>query len=291
MDDSEALRAAVRECTDDELLYRIAKRAPNDKMFSFGDIAAAGIGSDDYRYAVISSDIRGRRTLIHDLAVSRELDKELAVRILLTDPDGENKKEALNFIDNEALLMLAFLNSVSARETAGERLKELGSGYPDLYMQMEQDERALKEKQWYALACAYAEGLIDEDRTISGRLGLSVSIDSFMLIGFLAACHPDRTVRTRYAEKIVSERLAAYVGAITEYADVKKILARRIWALDHLPYCGSDVNAPLLITDKQENRNALCFEILRSTDSEDMRRYLTERLKEAGIKIPKELKG
>ena len=78
-DSSEEFKSALRECTDDELLYRIAEMAPTDRLFSFGDIAAAAIRSEEYRYAVISSRILGRKTLIHNLAVSRELANKIMI--------------------------------------------------------------------------------------------------------------------------------------------------------------------------------------------------------------------
>ena len=190
LDNNEAFKTALKKCTDDELLYLIAENAPQSNFFSFGDIAAAGIRSDEYRYALISSSIRARRTLIHDLAVSRELDELLAVRILLTDSCEENKREAMYVIKNEALLMLAFLKSFSYRRGAKERLKEIGSVYPERYFtEMEEREKETIVKEWHARACEYAERLIEIDKDMDEKLSDSVEIDSELLIGFLAACH------------------------------------------------------------------------------------------------------
>ncbi|MBR0385919.1 MAG: hypothetical protein IJI05_05160, partial [Erysipelotrichaceae bacterium] len=108
LEDSEAFRAAIRECEDDELLYQIAKRAPNNMFFSFGDVAASCIRSNEYRYALLSSNFTCRRTPIHDLTVSRELDEMTAARSLLTDSVAENKRESMYVINSEALLMLGY---------------------------------------------------------------------------------------------------------------------------------------------------------------------------------------
>ena len=162
-------------------------------------------------------------------------------------------------------------------------------------MDREAQETAVKE--WYAEACEYAERLIGIDREMNEKVSLNVDIDSSLLIGFLAACHPDKTKRAEYAETLSSEseRLAAYVGAITEEADVRRILSRKIHRedlLEALPYCHSFDSLgrePFLIRDTEEKRTAFCLEVLRNTDREETRRYLTEQMKAAGIDIPAEL--
>ncbi|MBR4461562.1 MAG: hypothetical protein IKS51_03165 [Erysipelotrichaceae bacterium] len=281
--DSEIFMKGLRLCTDDELLYRIAKSAPRNRSFSFGDVAASMIKSEEYRYAMISSNIKGRKTLIHDLAISRELNELLAIRILLTDSYVENKRESMYVINSEELLMLAYLYSFSYRNTAKERLKEIGSAYPERYFEMEQEEKDAVMQEWYAKACEYAERLIDLDQEMNEKLDSSL-ISTSLLIGFLAACHPDETKRIEYAKKITSEELAAYVGAVTAYTDVKKILATKIHSkelLDALLYCDSDSDISYLIKDREEKRIAFCLEILKNTDNEETRQYLTKKMEEA----------
>ena len=287
--DSEIFKKALKLCTDDKLLYRIAMLSPQNRVFSFGDVAASAIRSKEYRYAMISSTIRGRKTLIHDLAVSRELDELLAIRILLTDPYDENKRESMYVIGSEELLMLAWLQSFSFRNTAKERLKEIGSMYPERYFEIEENEKETVLEECYAKACDYAERLIGLDQEIAEMIDSSIWIDSSMLIGFLAACHPDQAKRTEYAKMINSEELAAYVGAITDHAEVKKILASKVHSealLDRLPYVDSDTDSSFLIKDRDENREAFCLEVLKITEDEKTREYLKERMKKAGIVIP-----
>ena len=295
LDNSEDFKNALKKCTDDEFLYLIAENVP---QYRIEEMAAAGIQSDEYRYAMISSSLKGRRALIHDLAVSRELDEMLAVRVLLTDLNENNKNEALRAIRSEALLMLAFLNSFSYRAAAKERLKETGSAYPERYYEeMDREEKETAVKGWYAEACEYAERLIGIDRDMNDKVSVNVDIDSSMLVGFLAACHPDKTKKAEYAEMIASEseRLAAYVGAITEDADVRRILSREIHRedlLEALPYCHSFDSCgrePFLMKDTYEKRVEFCLEVLRNTDREETRQFLTEQMKHAGIDIPAEL--
>ena len=284
--DDKIFKKALRLCTDDKLLYQIAKKAPQKRLFSFGDVAASAIGSEEYRYAMISSYIKGRRTLIHDLAVSRELDEMLAIRILLTDSNTENKRESLYVIGSEAMLMLAWLQSFSYKTDAKEKLKEIGSVYPERYFEIEQEEKDKVLKTWYVQACEYAERLVDMDKMIAEKTDSNVYIDSSMLIGFLAACHPDQIKRTRYAEMITSEELASYVGTISDYLDVKTALSGKIHSkdlLDWLPYTDSIIDPPFPIKDKPENHIAFCLEILKNTDDEETREYLKERMEEAGI--------
>ena len=287
--DSKIFMKGLKLCKDDELLYSIAKATPQNRLFSFGDVAASMIVSEEYRYAMISSSIKGRRTLIHDLAISRELDEMLAIRTLLTDSNTENKRESLYVIGSEALLMLAWLYSFSYKTDAKERLKEIGSEYPERYFEMEQEEKDTVLKEWYAQACEYAERLINMDKMIVEKIDSNVWIDSSMLIGFLAACHPDPLKRTEYADMIDSEELASYVGTITDYLDVKTMLSKKIHSedlLSWLPYTDSVINPPFPIKDKPENHVAFCLEILKNTDSEETREYLKERMEKAEIEIP-----
>ena len=287
--DSKFFMKGLKLCKDDELLYSIAKTAPKNRLFSFGDVAASMIGSEEYRYAMVSSPIRGRRTLIHDLAVSRELDEMLAIRVLLTDSNTENKRESLYVISAEALLMLAWLYSFSYKNDAKERLKEIGSEYPERYFEIEQNEKDAILKEWYSKACEYAERLIDTDKMIMEKIDSNVWIDSSMLIGFLAACHPDQEKRIMYAEMITSEELASYVGTISDYPDVKTVLSRKIHSedlLNWLPYTDSVIDPPFPIKDKPENHVAFCLEILKNTDSEETRKYLKERMEKAEMEIP-----
>lgn len=292
LNDDEIFRKAIRLCTDDSLLFQIAMKAP-DQIFSFSDIAASALKSDDYRYAMACSFIRGRKTMIHDLALSRELDEMTAIRILLTDPYTENKRESMYVIGSEELLMLAWLQSVSYKNTARERLEEIGSKYPGLYFETEEEEKKILTKKWYTKACEYAQTLIDMDQTTAEKIDSDILIDSSMLICFLAACHPDQTKREEYAQMIGSEELAAYVGAISDYPDVKAILASKIHSerlLDDLPYTDTIINPPLLIRDRIENHIAFCLEILKNTDSEETRQYLKERMEKADIEIPEEFR-
>lgn len=292
LEDSEALRAAIRECEDDELLYQIAKRAPHNMFFSFGDVAASCIKSNEYRYALLSSNFTCRRTPIHDLAVSRELDEMTAARILLTDSVAENKRESMYVINSEALLMLGYLKSFSYRTTAKEKLQEIGSSCPGRYFELDQDEKDEVMKNWLAEACGYAEKLIEMDRTVSEKTSLLINIDSEKLITFLAACHPEQSKRAEYARMITSEAMIAYAGAVTEYADVKKLLSVRIHdedVLGALPYCESLYPDTFLLKDSEENHVAFCLEILQNTESEEIKEYLLERMKYAGIEIPEEL--
>ena len=286
----ETVKAALRECTDDEFLYLFAENVP---WRTLAESAAAAVKSGEYRYAVICSSLTGRRTLIHDLAVSRELDERLAARILLTDPETETKRESLYCIRSEALLMLAFLQSFSYRTTARERLRETGSEYPERYYAMtDPDERKRTVREWYAEACAFARSLIETDREMNEKLSMNVDIDSEPLIGFLAACHPDPAERADCAKRIRSERLAAYVGAVTEDAEVRRILSRKIHREDllcELPVRDSSGEGMFLIPGAEERYIPLCMEILRNTDREETRRILKEQMEDAGFEVPAEL--
>ena len=194
-------------------------------------------------------------------------------------------------IGSEELLMLAWLQSVSYKNTAKERLEEIGSKYPGLYFEKEEEEKKNLIKNWYAKACEYAETLIDMDQTTAEKIDSDILIDSSMLTGFLAACHPEQAKREGYAQMIESEELAAYIGAISDYPDVKAILASRIHSeelLNDLPYTDTYINPPLLVRDRIENRIAFCLQILKNSDSEETRQYLKERLEKADIEIPEE---
>ncbi len=292
LDNNKAFKNAIKECTDDELLYQIAERSPQSKIFSYGDIASAGIRSNEYRYAVISSTIRGRKALVHDLAINRELDEMLAIRILLTDSYDENKRESMYVINSEALLMLAFLKSMSYRVTAKERLSEIGSKYPGRYFAIGMEEKENILRQWYGEACDHAERLIEMDKEIDEKISPSIDIDSSLLICFLAACHPDQAKRIEYARMITSEYLSAYVGVLTDDVHVKRILSRKIHSEDlicSLPYCDSFGMESLLIKDTYEKRVEFCLEVLRNTDSEETRELLMKRMEKAEIEIPEEL--
>ncbi len=250
--DSEIFKKGLKLCTDDELLYEIAKNAPQNRLFSFGDVAASMITSEEYRYAMIGSSIKGRKTLIHDLAIKRELDEMLAIRILLVDSNSENKRESLYVIKDEALLMLAWLKSFSYKTDAKEQLKKIGSDYPEHFFEMEQDEKDAVLKDWHARAREYAERLIDMDKMIKEKIDSSICINSSLLIGFLALCHPEHAKRIKYASMITSERLAFFVGSLTEYDDIKEILASKIHdkdLFDCLPYYD------FLNTDGYESEN------------------------------------
>ena len=281
LSDNKLFKKALKLCENDELLYYIAKISPQDKFFSFGDVAAQAIRNDEMRYALICSSITGRKTLIHELAIERKLKEMLAIRILLTDPYEENKRESLYVINSEALLMLAFLRSFSYRKTAGERLKEIGSSYPEAYFDLKQKQREETYKNWYAEACEYGEALIDLDKTIEERIDAPITLNTSLLIGFLAAAHPDPKERIRYAQMIKTESLAAYVGAITEYQDVKKYLSVKINdkdILDNLPYCLSDNKQPYLLEDRQKKRDEFCLEVLRNTDDKETWEYLLKKM-------------
>ncbi len=292
LDKDEAFLAGLKKCRDDELLYKIAKQAPRRLFFSFGDVAAKHIQSDAYRYAVFCSPISGRRTLIHDLAIERELGELPAVRILLTDPEEENKRKTLYVIRSEALLMLAFLRSYSCRNTAKETLAEIGSAYPHrFFSDLQEEEQNAFVSKWLEEACPYVERLLERDEEVRKQLGPDVRIDSSLLIGYLAACHPDREIRTGYADMIDPE-LAAYVGAVTEHADIKQLLAGRIRRkdlLDSLPYCDSSHIDLYLIKDTPEKRAAFCREVLRNLSDKDMYEDLRAGMENAGIDVPEDL--
>ena len=292
-DENEDFVAALKECTDDEFLYQVAESAPRNRLYSYGDIAADAIRSEEYRYAMLSSSIPGRRSLLHNLAISRELDEMLAVRVLLTDSYDENKRESLYVIRSEALLMLALMKSMAYRKTAAERLHEIGSAFPErYYREMDQAGQEAVLKEWYAEACDYAERLIRIDEEMDAKLSESVEIDSAMLTVFLAACHPDQERAGVYALKIRSESLAAYAGAVTENVVVRRILSRKIHRedlLDELPYPDSFRAEPLLIRDTFEKRTEFCLEVLQNTEREETWEYLRERMEKAGMVIPEDL--
>jgi hypothetical protein len=285
---NEEFLQALKECRDDELLYLIAEQAPSGIGFSYGDIAAGAIRSEEYRYAMMSSSITGRRRLIHELAVARELDELSAVRILLTDREDENRREALYVIGREGLLMPAYLQSSAFRSTAKERLKEIGSAYPERFYEMDEPAKEALRKEWLAEACDFAERLVEKDREIDRKLSENVEIDSDVLRAFLAACHPDPEQRIAYARKITSQRLAAYAGILTDDPDVRTVLSAKVHredVLELLPYCDS-ITGPLLLKARYENHEAFCREVLRNAERNDTKEFLAARMKEAGMEMP-----
>ena len=266
--DNELFKHALRQCTDDEFLYLVAENAPH---LIIEEIAASGIRSKEYRYAMICSNLRGRYALIHDLAVNRELDEQTAKRILLVDDWEENKNDAMHVINDEALLMLACLKSFSLRAAAVRRLKEIGSPYPDrYYSELGQEEKESIRMEWFRKACADAEQLLETDQKMDQALSDQVEIISDMLIGFLAACHPVPEKRIFYAEQTTSETIAAYAGSVTEYDDVRSILSAKIHRedlIDLLSFPYSFDEEPFLIPDTEEKRSAFCHEVFRNRNT------------------------
>ena len=102
------IKELVNQCTDDAVLYEAACNTSKDPEMKYvREKAARMIQNRDFQYA-LSSHIgaSARTSMILNLYDSLEGDEQFIARMILTDPNDENKAHMLLYCEDEELLML-----------------------------------------------------------------------------------------------------------------------------------------------------------------------------------------
>ena len=228
--DEAVIGPLLEQCGDDAVLYDIARGAGRDpKMYSIRKRAACLIRSRDYQYAFSSYlQYDARISMILNLFESLEGDDLFLARTILTDPFDPDKLHMLLYCRDEALLMLGWLYVRDARRTCGDRLRDMGSRFPEAYGEMNPPEKARCVKEWLAHAAKLALEILSEDEAVRRRISGPASVDSDPLHFFLSTHHPDPDVRLRHAMELRNPARIAYAGSWTSDDRIKEALSVRI---------------------------------------------------------------
>ncbi len=230
--DKEKIMKALEQCSDDTVLYDIACNTDKDPaMILIREKAARRMHSRDFKYA-LSSHLQhhARTAMILDLYDPLEGDDLFIARTILTDPRDENKTHMLLFCRDEALLKLGWRYVYGARRTCRDHLHDMGSRFPEAYIEMDPQGKARCEQEWLAHAAEVALNILPEDEAVRGRISGTADVDSEPLHFFLSFHHPRLAIRWWHARKLKNPARIAYVGSWTSDDQIKEALSVKIFS-------------------------------------------------------------
>ena len=293
--DGEKIRTFLEQCGDDACLYDIAcGRDPDPSMTAIREKAARLIRSRDFRYALSSHPEQNARTaMILDLYDCLDGDELFIARTLLTDPDERNKAHMLLFCRDEDLLMLGWLYVYGGRRLCTERLRALGSRFPEAYTEMDPKEKAQWREEWLSYAAELAnEDILPEDEAVRGRLRGLASVDSEPVHFFLSMQHPRELIRRRHAEKLKDPARIAYVGSWTSDHRIRESLSVRIDTKDLVTemlfgnLSGADPVFGFRRPDDTALQDLFCMEIMKNHPDRTIREHVRTELLRSNTEIP-----
>jgi hypothetical protein len=292
--DIQRIRALLKECTADDVLYEIACNTDRDPdMRSIREKAACRIQNRDYQYA-LSTEIQNsaRTAMILNLYDSLKGDEPFIARTILTDPKDENKVHMLLYCEDEELLMLAWKYVYGARKICTDRLHALGSRWPDAYMDMDPQEKAKWEECWMICAGETAQDLISEDRAVRERLSGTAFVDSEPLRFFLSLNHPRKAIRWWNARKLKNPVYIAYAGSWTEDDPIKEALSVKISStalITEMMFGDLSAVNPIFAFKKPEDltpQNRFLAEIMKNNPDRKIREHARMELLRSNTSLP-----
>ena len=281
-------------CGDDRVLYAAACDTDKDRaMVAVRGRAARLIRGRDYRYALSSHVlVPARISMILDQFDSLKGDALFIARTILTDPYDPDKTHMLLYCEDEALLMLGWRHVYGARSTCTDRLRAMGSPFPEKFMNASPDEKALFEREWLSRAADIALGILDEDEAVRGRIEAPASVDSDPVYFFLSIHHPDRTVRLRCAEKLTHPARVAYVGSWTPDDEIKEALSVKIGskaAVTEMLFgdlSGADLVFAFRKPEDLSLQDRFCVQIMKNHPDRAIREHVRAELLRGKVDIP-----
>ncbi|MBR0461839.1 MAG: toll/interleukin-1 receptor domain-containing protein [Erysipelotrichaceae bacterium] len=295
--DKAEIDTLLEQCTHDDVLYDIACDADRDlDMKPIREKAARLIRNRDYRYA-LSSHIycEARTSMILDLYEPLEGDELFIARTILTDPKDVNKMHMLLYCKDEALLMLGWKYVHGDRKFSEDRLHDMGSRFPEAYLEMDPQERIQCEQEWLGHASQLALDLLSEDEAVRERLAGRADVDSDPLHFFLSIHHPSPAKRWWHARKLKNPVRIAYVGSWTSDDQIKESLSvrmnstRLITEMIYGDDSGMDALDLVFAFKKPEDltlQDRFCMEIMKNHPDRNIREHVRTELLRGNVEIP-----
>lgn len=293
LDDSK-IKEMLEQCTDDCVLYDIARNTDKDPdMISVREKAACLIQNRDYQYALSSHILYPARTaMILNLYDSLAGDDFFIARTILTDPKDDNKAHMLLYCRDEALLMLGWRYVYGAKRICAERLSAMESRFPKAYEEMEPQEKERCEQEWLLHAAELALDLISEDDAVRGRILDPASVDSEPLHFFLSIHHPQKAVRWWHAKKLENQVFIAYAGSWTADDQIKEALSVRISSTACITEMifGDLSGADLVFAFRKPKdltlQDRFLLEIMKNNPDRTIREHVRTELLSGNVEIP-----
>ena len=272
-------------CADDSVLYEIACNTDkNPDMVSIRNKAARLIRNRDYQYALSSHILNPARTsMILNLCDSLEGDELFIARTI---------SHMLLYCEDEELLMLGWKYVYGARRICTDRLHAIGSRYPESYLEMDPQEKAEWEEQWFICAGETALDLIPEDNAVRERLSGTATVDSEPLHFYLSLLHPRKAIRWWHARKLENQARIAYVGSWTSDEQIKEVLSVKIKSTALITeMIFGDLSAVDLVfgfrkPDDLTLQDRFCVEIMKNHPDRTIREHVRTELLRGKVKIP-----
>ena len=292
--DISAIEAGLALCKDDTVLYEIACNTDKDPdMVSIREKAARHIWSRDYRYALSSHLQHAARTsMILNLYDSLDGDDLFIARTILTDPKDVNKAHMLLFCEDESLLMLGWKYVSGEKRFCANRLHDLGSGFPEAYIEMTPQDKSRCEQKWLLHAAELALKLLSEDEAVRNRLSGPASVDSEPLRFFLSFHHPRLAVRWWHARKLKNPARIFYAGSWTSDDKIKECLSvkvnnsRVITELVYGDLSGADLVFAFRKPEDLTLQDRFLVEIMKNNPDPAIREHVRKELLKGKVEIP-----
>ena len=233
--------------------------------------------------------------MILDLYEPLEGDELFLTRTILTDPNDVNKAHMLLYCKDEALLMLGWLYVYGERKFSTDRLHDMGSRFPEAYLEMDPQDRIQCEQEWLAHASGLALDLLSEDEAVRGRLSGRADVDSDPLHFFLSIHHPRMAVRCWHAEKLKNPVHIAYIGSWTSDDQIKESLSVKINStklITEMIYgdeSGMDALDLVFAFKKPQDltlQDRFCVEIMKNHPDRTIREHVRKELLRGNVEIP-----
>lgn len=292
--DKAAIEAGLAICRDDAVLYEIACNTDKDPdMVSIREKAARQIWSRDYRYALSSQlQYAARTSMILNLYDSLDGDDLFIARAILTDPKDVNKAHMLLFCKDESLLMLGWKYVSGEKRFCANLLHNMGSVFPEAYMEMTPQDKARCEQEWLTHAAELALKLLSEDKAVNDRLSGTASVDSEPLRFFLSFHHPRLAVRWWHARKLKNQARIFYAGSWTTDDKIKECLSvkvnnsRIITELVYGDYSGADLVFAFRKPEDLTLQDRFLVEIMKNNPDPAIREHVRKELLKGKVEIP-----
>lgn len=262
-------------------------------MVSIREKAARHIWSRDYRYALSSHLQHAARTsMILNLYDSLDGDDLFIARTILTDPKDVNKAHMLIFCKDESLLMLGWKYVSGEKRFCANLLHNMGSVFPEAYMEMTPQDKARCEQEWLAHAAELALKLLSEDKAVSDRLSGPASVDSEPLRFFLSFHHPRLAVRWWHARKLKNQARIFYAGSWTSDDKIKECLSvkvnnsRVITELVYGDLSGADLVFAFRKPEDLTLQDRFLVEIMKNNPDPAIREHVRKELLKGKVEIP-----
>lgn len=294
--DASQIDELLNQCTDDRMLYDIASMIDRDHEMKFiREKAARKIQNRDYQYAISSQILNPVRTsMILNLFDSLEGDDRFIARTVLTDPDDRNQSHMLLYCKSEELLMLGWKYVYGDRRFFADRLHDMGSRFPEVYENMNSQERAEQEQNWFAYAAEKALELFDEDDAVRERLSDAGSVNSEPLHLFLSIHHPRKAIRWWHAKQLTNPVYIAYAGSWTSDDQIKEALSTKITSKELITdmifgdLSGMDLVFGFPKPKDLTIQDRFCFAILKNHPDPTIREHMRNELVRGKVEIPDE---